>query len=174
MGKEEASVFWQGSEVDLQAPWSLSQTQINGKPLTSGESTENLLAVWQFPDRAAESSKINRRSKRLKNKALWVRTLVLFFLLFFFMEGNRSSSLFRVFQASSRLVLTPLQSSNFQNYLSPIGYHIFFSHKVTTKARTVPLTHDLHNSINCLRKENSKGGMARHIIGKVYLTIRHP
>lgn len=55
-----------------------------------------------------------------------------------------------------------------------LSHLFFFPHKVTTKARTVPLIRDLCNSINCLRKQNSEGGMARHIIGKAYLTIRHP
>ena len=75
MSGRRASFFWQRSEVALTAIWSLSQNLINEKHITNGKSTENLLAICHSSNRAKDSSSINRGSKRLKNKSIWIKSL---------------------------------------------------------------------------------------------------
>lgn len=65
---KEPGLFWQGAGAALKAIWSLSQTQINEKPITNGKSSENLLAICHSPNTAKDSNGINNGSKRLKNK----------------------------------------------------------------------------------------------------------
>ena len=75
MSGRRASFFWQRSEVGLTAIWSLSQNLINEKHITNGKSTENLLAICHSSNRAKDNSSINRGSKRLKNKSIWIKSL---------------------------------------------------------------------------------------------------
>lgn len=75
MNVEKASISWQGSEVGLKAIWPLSQTQINEKAITKVKSTENLLANCHSPNKTKDSSSINNRSKRFKNKNIWIKFL---------------------------------------------------------------------------------------------------
>lgn len=109
-----------------------------------------------------EKQKVKEQSPLSKNLSAWF--FWFFFLLFILgLPGPLSP-------CSSSLAIFKLSELFESHRLS----HFFFSLKGTAKAKTVPLIHDLRNSINGLRKQNSEGGMAGHITGKVYLTIHHP
>ena len=139
MSGRRASFFWQRSEVGLTAIWSLSQNLINEKHITNGKSTENLLAICHSSNRAKDSSSINRGSKRLKNKSIWIKSLNSAFI---HLQEQKLPLQCFAFQELEASTICSLTVSNLQ-YSSGLLLTItnFFSMKVfsSMKARTVLL-----------------------------------
>ena len=148
MSGRRASFFWQRSEVALTAIWSLSQNLINEKHITNGKSTENLLAICHSSNRAKDSSSINRGSKRLKNKSIWIKSLNSTFI---HLEEQKLPLQRFTFQELEACTICSLTVSNLQ-YSSGLLLTItvfFFSTKVfsSMKAKTVLLEFTVLSSL---------------------------
>ena len=147
MSGRRASFFWRRSEVGLTASWSLSQNLINEKHITNGKSTENLLAICHSSKRAKDNSSINRGSKRLKNKSIWIKSLNSAFI---HLQEQKLPLQCFTFQELEACTIRSLTVSNLQyssGLLLPITN--FFSMNVfsSMKARTVLLEFTVLSSL---------------------------